>query len=380
MTWQGPTFRISDGQQIDGVWCLLWRSHDLREGRHPEHLFVYADGSLRLGTYETTDLTRLREQLASGRIALRPDPGPEPAPEPGPARPKWEQRYPEPRTDESFLAEVAEEVARLAGRPTAGDRCRDAARALCAEPTPARRAALREAYLAVPAHLRVYLLGDMDLQDRPLRILVTGLGERVDGDGPVATEELHQGALDYFARADAGVEAARARDAVLHADDPTDAPRPPVVLHETVYPRGRPARLGHFALRNDHEAPVTHRGQSYPTVVHGYWALSAAGRTDHDLIRAAATAGEARELGGRAARREDWPAVRLAVMAGLLRAKFAQHPELARILLATGDAPIHYTGASDAPFWREDGGRHGGRNWAGRLLELVRSELRAQAL
>ncbi|WP_405713147.1 hypothetical protein OG264_29310 [Streptomyces xanthophaeus] len=74
---------------------------------------------------------------------------------------------------------------------------------------------------------------------------------------------------------------------------------------------GRPARLGHFALRNDHEAPVTHRGQSYPTVVHGYWALSAADRTDHDLIRAAATAGEARELRGRAARREDWPAVRL---------------------------------------------------------------------
>jgi predicted NAD-dependent protein-ADP-ribosyltransferase YbiA (DUF1768 family) len=69
--------------------------------------------------------------------------------------------------------------------------------------------------------------------------------------------------------------------------------------------------------------------------------------------------------------------VRLAVMTGLLRAKFAQHIELAEILVSTGDATIRYTGLSDSPFWR-DAPDSRGRNWMGRLLELTRFELVAQ--
>lgn len=74
-------------------------------------------------------------------------------------------------------------------------------------------------------------------------------------------------------------------------------------------------------------------------MTHGYWALSAAEPADHDRIRTRATPHEAREAGGRAVRRADWPAVRPAVMAGPLRAKFDQHPPLAEILLATGERP-----------------------------------------
>jgi predicted NAD-dependent protein-ADP-ribosyltransferase YbiA (DUF1768 family) len=69
--------------------------------------------------------------------------------------------------------------------------------------------------------------------------------------------------------------------------------------------------------------------------------------------------------------RPGWPAVRAAVMARLLRAKFAQHPQLAEALLATGDGRIEYGGLA-SPYWTGDG-----RNWAGRLLELIRSELAA---
>lgn len=43
--------------------------------------------------------------------------------------------------------------------------------------------------------------------------------------------------------------------------------------------------------------------------------------------------------------------------------------------MATGEAPIVCTGFSESPFRRE-GGPRGGRNRTGRLLELVRSELR----
>ncbi len=59
-------------------------------------------------------------------------------------------------------------------------------------------------------------------------------------------------------------------------------------------------------------------------------------------------------------------------MTGLLRAKYDQHPELAEILLATDDATLIYDDM-DSTFWGDNAGR--GRNWTGRLLELVRSEL-----
>lgn len=370
MTWHGPTFRISDGERIDGAWCLVWFRHDLQDDYFPENLFVYADGRISRGSYGATDLAGLARLLASGKVALaRPD-GRERTVQAS----KWLARYPEPLTDESFLVEVADEISRLAGRPTTAELLWEAVRGYQRDTTESSRSLLRDAYLAVPAHRRVFVLGDMDQQDRPLRILVTDLGEPVDGDGPLATPELRRAALDYFADGDEGVARAERRRAVWHADAPTGAPWPPVVLNETVYPQGWPAELGAFALRNDYDAPFTYEGETYPTVVHGYWALFAADRADHDRIRAAATAREARELGGLAAGRADWPARRLAVMAGLLRAKFDRHPRLAELLTATGEGAILYTGIYDAPFWG-DGGSRGGRNWMGRLLELIRSEL-----
>ena len=74
--------------------------------------------------------------------------------------------------------------------------------------------------------------------------------------------------------------------------------------------------------------------------------------------------------------REGWPQVRTAVMADLPRAKFHQHPELAAVLTATGHSRLLYAEAHSL-FW----GQHAGaRNWMGRLLELVRSELAAARL
>lgn len=58
--------------------------------------------------------------------------------------------------------------------------------------------------------------------------------------------------------------------------------------------------------------------------------------------------------------------------ADLLRAKFTQHPDIAEILLSTAEARINYTGISESPFWKDRGPREG-RNWLGRLLELIRA-------
>ncbi|WP_326797037.1 NADAR family protein [Streptomyces sp. NBC_01808] len=130
-------------------------------------------------------------------------------------------------------------------------------------------------------------------------------------------------------------------------------------------------------LRNDFPAQITYAGETYASVLHGYWSLSAADASARSGIRDAPSGREAQELGGQAARRKDWPEARLAVMAGLLRAKFTQHPRLAEVLLSSGDARISYTGISESPFWRDVPDSRG-RNWVGRLLELIRAELVAR--
>ncbi|GGN90011.1 hypothetical protein GCM10011579_085530 [Streptomyces albiflavescens] len=358
-----------DGERIDGTWCHVWE----RWGDEyvVVDLVVFADGAVRCD--EPTDLAGLEKLLASGRISVtRPD---------APARPaepsKWASRSSEPLTPDGFLLEVADLIEELSGRPTAAQRCHDAIQRYQREPTEPHRAALRDAYLAVPPHLRIYVLGDMDLQDRPLRILVTDMGEAVDGDGPVVTAELRQGALDYFRRTDERVRRQKEQRVVRYADDPTGAGRPALISNEVHFPRNRPAEPGLFVLRNDHPVEIAFAGETYPSVLHGYWSLSAADAADRRRIREAASGDEAHDLGGRAARRADWPEVRLAVMAGLLRAKFTQHPELAAVLLGTGDARISYTSHSESPHWRDDRDSRG-RNWMGRLLELTRSELALQ--
>lgn len=336
-----------------------------------DDLFAYADGSIR--AQDWTDLEGLRELLESGRLAPRDPAGPERPSEPS----TWRSRVPEPWTVDGFVAEAADEIERLSGRPTTSDRCWDAVRRFHEDPSERNRLLLRDAYLAVPPHRRIYVLGDMDLQDRPLRILVTDIGTAVSGDGPVVTAEMRRESLGYFDSMDKGIRRERETFDALWSDGPAGAGSPAVTLNETVYPNGMPEDVGDFVLRNEYPVPVEYGGRTYPSIVHAYWALAAADPADHDRIRDAPSVREAREFGGRAEHHTDWPIVRTAVMADLLRAKFGGHPDLAATLLATGDARISYTGLYDSPFWRDAGPREG-RNWTGRLLELIRSELVVQ--
>ncbi|MFD9540317.1 NADAR family protein [Streptomyces sp. NPDC060022] len=371
MTWRGPTYRTVDGQRIDGAWCHVWQRSPWNDRYYLDDLVVFADGAVRCE--KRTDLRGLAKLLASGRIAVT-EPGAAKLPD---ERSKWASRSGEPVTPEGFLLEVVDKVEELNGRPTTGQRCWDAIGRFQQDPSEPNRVLLREAYLAVPPHLRIYVLGDMDRQDRPLRILLTAVGAAVDGGGPVVTSEMHADVLDYFNRGDEGVAREEEHRAVRHADDPVTAGQAAFISPETFYPRGWPDVPGLFVLRNEFPAPVVFAGENYPSVLHGYWALSAADAADHDRIRDAPSGREAHDRGGRAERRADWPRMRLAVMGGLLEAKFTQHPDLAEVLLSTGDSVISYTGLSDSPFWRDVPDSRG-RNWVGRLLELTRSGLVAR--
>ncbi|TDD27274.1 hypothetical protein E1287_34805 [Actinomadura sp. KC06] len=128
------------------------------------------------------DLQGLRRRLESGKIALT-DPG-RPAPERPEQTPRWKARYPEPLTNEGFLGEVADEIEALNGRPTTSDLCWEAIRRYQREAVEANRLLVREAYLAIPPHRRVYVLGDMDRQDIPLRQLTTDISARRPRDHP----------------------------------------------------------------------------------------------------------------------------------------------------------------------------------------------------
>ena len=70
----------------------------------------------------------------------------------------------------------------------------------------------------------------------------------------------------------------------------------------------------------------------------------------------------------------DWEKVKDEVMLQALRMKFNQHPEIAKGLLATGDAILIEHTQNDA-YWA-DGGDGSGKNRLGLLLMQVREELK----
>ena len=133
---------------------------------------------------------------------------------------------------------------------------------------------------------------------------------------------------------------------------------------------------GHAYLANSYAALLVVDGVTYPTVTHAYWALATSDPAVRREIMAAPTAEAARVLGLRAPQRPDWPVVRLAVMTRLVREKFDQHPDLAALLIATGDGRLLDMVSEPGNYW---GAARGGRNWLGRILELIRSELQLGA-
>ncbi|WP_433474877.1 NADAR family protein [Spirillospora sp. CA-142024] len=360
--------RIEDGRRIEGVVRPVF-IHNF--SYHLTNLLVFADGAI--NCWEWVDLDGLREKLECGWVVTEvPEGGEISAFELG----RW--KVSEPMfglTAEMLLGEVADDIEKLNDRPDSTDRCMAALDRYLESRDEADRLALREAYLAIPEHKRHYSLGDMNYKDRPLVFLCTDIGERPIGgwfDDDEITEDMREWALAYFAdqgRARAEYESKRP------ADDPAEPVEGTIHLGGRVFPKGWPEDAGIDALQNDCPAPVEVGEVVYPSVVHAYWALSTADPEARDRIRAAGRPYDAQQIAEGVPRVQDWPQIRTAVMAGLLRAKYTQHPDLAEVLLGTGDAPIAYTG-TESDHWITRGEK--GRNWVGRLLELVRSEMRAQ--
>ena len=78
---------------------------------------------------------------------------------------------------EEFIKEVADEIERLSGRPTAQERTHSAYKLFQAEQSEAARENLQQAYEAIPGHLRRFALNNMDVQDVPIRMIIYGANE-----------------------------------------------------------------------------------------------------------------------------------------------------------------------------------------------------------
>jgi ribA/ribD-fused uncharacterized protein len=131
-------------------------------------------------------------------------------------------------------------------------------------------------------------------------------------------------------------------------------------------------------LSNFFEAGVFLDDLSFDTVEHAYQAAKSLDLVYRWEIRRTHSPAFAKRLGQQVKKRADWESVKVPVMTGLVREKFAIHPELAKKLMATGTASLIEGNTWGDTFWGEYEGA--GENHLGKILMQVRDELRGEDL
>ena len=89
---------------------------------------------------------------------------------------------------------------------------------------------------------------------------------------------------------------------------------------------------------------------------------------------------EAKRLGREVALRSDWEDVKVPVMEQIVRAKFTQHPRLAKRLVETGDKPLVEGNYWHDVFWGIDLRMREGENHLGIILMALRKEFTEKGL
>lgn len=134
-------------------------------------------------------------------------------------------------------------------------------------------------------------------------------------------------------------------------------------------------RGAYFFLSNFSPAWVDLDGEEYRTVEHAYQAAKTMDLSERLTIRRVVTPGGAKRLGREVSLRPDWEAMRILVMRGLLRQKFAPRTEYAVHLLATGDRELVEGNWWGDTFWGVSLQDGKGANMLGKLLMEIRFQL-----
>jgi ribA/ribD-fused uncharacterized protein len=126
-------------------------------------------------------------------------------------------------------------------------------------------------------------------------------------------------------------------------------------------------------LSNFFEAPVEWEGIRYPTNEHAFQAAKVINPAKRLEIAAAATPDIAKRMGRSVNLRSDWEDIKYNVMLEIVDAKFHQNPELADLLLSTGDAELIEGNWWNDTTWGVCNGV--GKNWLGHILMVTRAKL-----
>ena len=163
---------------------------------------------------------------------------------------------------------------------------------------------------------------------------------------------------------------------------PSTTPGPVVATSQTVpeiyFYRANEKPYGAFS--NLYPSTVTYESRTYPSAEHAYQA----GKPRTDAVREWLLSAPSPALLAMAAHglytwdiAQNWSAIKMDRMRGVLRAKFRQHADLRALLESTDDSRLVEAPRVDNPpnrFWGEVNGR--GRNMLGVLLMELRDELR----
>lgn len=132
----------------------------------------------------------------------------------------------------------------------------------------------------------------------------------------------------------------------------------------------------HGCFSNFSRHGITLKGEYWPTTEHYFQAQKFAGTRHETEVRKTTSPKVAAEMGRDRKRplRPDWESVKDDIMREAVRAKFTQHKDLQKILLATGDAILVEHTVNDS-YWG-DGGDGSGKNMLGKILVEIREEIK----
>ena len=135
--------------------------------------------------------------------------------------------------------------------------------------------------------------------------------------------------------------------------------------------------LGFFGvyrpLSNFHLCSIDYNGIDFPSAENAFQAAKCYTKAQQLKFRDI-TPREAKQLGRRGTLRSDWEDIKDMVMANITAYKFKTHPELAELLLSTGDKRLEETNTWGDTYWGVCNGK--GLNRLGEILMTCRDVLR----
>lgn len=128
-------------------------------------------------------------------------------------------------------------------------------------------------------------------------------------------------------------------------------------------------------LSNFYGCNVEFEGLTYPSVEHAFQAAKSLDPRDRRRVRLASSPSAAKRLGRRLPLRPNWDAVKQGVMLACLESKFSDE-QLGERLLATHPSPLVEGNNWGDTYWGVDLRTGEGQNILGKLLQVVRDNLR----